>query len=56
MSQANTLKSELLESKQSAEDVEDTLWTDKYRPRHFTDLLGDEVSILIISTCADEGI
>ena len=23
--------------------VEETLWTDKYRPRQFTDLLGDEV-------------
>lgn len=25
--------------------VEEELWTDKYRPRHFTDLLGDEVGI-----------
>jgi chromosome transmission fidelity protein 18 len=27
------------------ERAEDTLWTDKYRPQHFTELLGDEVGI-----------
>ncbi|CAG7845866.1 Chromosome transmission fidelity protein 18 [Serendipita indica DSM 11827] len=29
-------------SKIKSLEVEETLWTDKYRPRHFTDLLGDE--------------
>lgn len=24
-------------------EVETTLWTDRYRPKKFTDLLGDEV-------------
>lgn len=26
--------------------VDGTLWTDRYRPKKFTDLLGDEVSLV----------
>ncbi|PVF95198.1 P-loop containing nucleoside triphosphate hydrolase protein [Serendipita vermifera] len=37
-----SLESSPYKGKGKEKDVEEVLWTDKYRPRHFTDLLGDE--------------
>jgi hypothetical protein len=36
---------------EDSEEVESVLWTDRYRPKKFTDLLGDEVKSLPWLTC-----
>lgn len=33
------------ELQHNQDNPENTLWTDRYRPKRFTDLLGDEVGI-----------
>ena len=33
----------------AGKEVEHVLWVDKYSPRHFTELLSDDVSMLLVS-------
>jgi len=39
----------MMETSEACEEVPDKLWVDRYAPRTYTDLLSEEVNILLFS-------